>query len=128
MIPSALDEAALAALRADADANASPVTDPALLRKAELALAGADAAWLDRVVGHPARSWRHLGHAEMLLAVRAAETDARHLAALAEAEHEQLARERQAAAAAAQAKAEAAAEQWQRLREQLPVPVTVQHN
>jgi hypothetical protein len=128
MIPSALDEAALAVMRADAAAKASPFTDPALLRKAELALAGVDAAWLGRVIGHPARSWRYLSHAEMLLAVRAAETDAEHLAALAEAEHEQLARERQAAAAAAQAKAEAAAEQWQRLREQLPVPVTVQHN
>src|SRR5215831_5944269 len=128
MIPSALDQAALAALRADAAANASPFPDPALLRKAELALAGIDAAWLDRVIGHPARSWRHLSHAEMLLAVRAAETDAEHLAALAGAEHEQLTRERQAAAATAQAEAQAAAARWQRLREQLPVPVTVQHN
>ena len=34
MIPSALDEAALAALRADAEAKASTFADPALLRKA----------------------------------------------------------------------------------------------
>jgi hypothetical protein len=128
MIPSALDEAALAALRADAEASASPVADPALLRKAGLALAGIDAAWLERVVGHPARSWRYLSHAEMLLAVRAAEADAEHLAALAEAAHTKLTRERQAASATARAKAQAAAAQWQRLRDQLPVPVTVQHN
>ena len=128
VIPSALDEAALAAMRADAEATAGPFTDPALLRKAELALAGIDTAWLERVVGHPAGSWRSLSHAEMLLAVRAAETDAEHLAALAEAEQQKLARRRQATAAAAQATADAAAAQWQQLRAQLPVPVTVQHN
>ena len=128
LIPSALDEAALAAMRADAEAKAGPFTDPALLRKAELALAGVDAAWLERVVGHPARSWRHLSHAEVLLAVRAAETDAEHLAALAEAEHAKAARDRQDTAAAVQANTQAAAAYWQRLREQLPVPVTVQHN
>ena len=125
---SALDEAALAAMRADAEATAGPFTDPALLRKAELALAGINAAWLQRVVGHPAGSWRSLSHAEMLLAVRAAETDAEHLAALAESDRRKLAMQRQATAAAAQATADAAAAQWQQLRGQLPVPVAVRHN
>ena len=128
VIPSALDEAALAAMRADAEATACLSTDPALLPKAELAQAGIHTAWLGRVVGHPAGSWRSLSHAEMLLAVRAAETDAEHLAALAEAEQQKLATRRQATAAAAQATADAAAAQWQQLRGQLPVPVTVQHN
>ena len=128
VIASALDEAALAAMRADAEATAGPFADPALLRTAELALAGIDAAWLERVIGHQAGSWRSLGHAEMLLAVRAAETDAEHLAALAASNHRKQARERQVTGAAAQGQADAAAAHWQRLRGQLPVPVTVQHN
>ena len=127
-IASALDEAVLAAMRADAEAKASPFIDPALLRKAEVVLTGIDAGWLERVVGHPVPSWRHLNHAEMLLAVRATETDAEHLGALAEVERTKLAQQRQTAAASAQAKARAAAAQWQRLREQIPVPVAVQHN
>ena len=127
-IASTLDETVLAAMRADAEAKESPFIDPALLRKAEVVLAGIDAGWLERVVGHPVPSWRHLDHAEMLLAVRAAETDAEHLGALAEVERTKLAQQRQTAAASAQAKARAAAAQWQRLREQLPVPVAVQHN
>ena len=128
VIPSALDETALAALRADAAANVSPFTDPSVLRKAEGVLAGIDAGWLERVIGHPVKSWRYLNHAELLLAMRAAEADAEHLGALADAQRAALTRERQAAAAAAQAKAQAAADRWQRLREQLPVAVTVQHN
>jgi hypothetical protein len=127
-IASTLDETVLAAMRADAEAKASPFIDPALLRKAEVVLAGIDAGWLERVVGHPVPSWRHLNHAEMLLAVRATETDAEHLGALAEVERTKLAQQRQTAAASAQAEARAAAAQWQRLREQIPVPVAVQHN
>ena len=128
MIASALDEAALAAMRADTEATAGPFADPALLRTAELALAGIDAAWLERVIGHQAGSWRSLGHAEMLLAVRAAETDAEHLAALAASNHRKQAQKRRVTGAAAQGQADAAAAHWQRLRGPLPVPVTVQHN
>ncbi len=128
MVPSVLDEAALAVMRADARAGAGPFTDPAVLREAEMVLAGIDAGWLERVVGRPAGSWRHLNHGELLLAVRAAQADAGHLSALADARRAAATRERQGATAAAQAAARAAAARWQRLREQLPVPVTVQHN
>lgn len=128
VIPSVLDETAVAAMRADAAANVSPFTDPSVLRKAEGVLAGIDAGWLERVIGHRVASWRHLNNAELLLAIRAAEADAEHLGALADSQRAALTRERQAAVAAARAKAQAAADRWQRLREQLPVAVTVQHN
>jgi DNA polymerase-1 len=127
-VSSVLDEAALARMRAEAASEASPFTDPALLRKAEALLAAADHGWLDRVVGHPVPSYRSLSQADLLAAVRAAEVDAAHLEALAAARRAGARRARQRQAETAAQAARAGHDRWRALRSRLPVPVTVQHN
>ena len=123
-----LDENALALIRREAAASASPFIDPALLREAEQVMHLAPADWLARVTGRPVPSWRRMSNLELTVAVRAIRADRAHLDALREAEQ---ARWRRAAAesrheAAAAAQAERAS--WEALRARLPVPVTVQHN
>ena len=71
MATSALDDATLDAMRAEAEADRSPFIDPAVLRQAQAILPGLDRAWLVRIIGHSG-SWRYFTNAEMRLAVRAA--------------------------------------------------------
>lgn len=125
---SALDDATLARMRAEAAVKAGPFVDPALLRDADALLPGIDAEWLARIIGHPVRSYRTFTNAELFLAVHAAQADAEYLRALAAARRAEQGRAGREAAAAAQAQAQAVRDAWQALASRLPVPVAVWHN
>lgn len=128
MATSALDEATLAGMRAEAAADRSPFIDPATFREAQVVLAGIDPAWLDRVAGHPVRSWGHLTSAELTVAVRAAKADAAYLRAVVDERAARAREESQRRAEADAAVAQAIRAAWEALRERLPVPVAVCHN
>lgn len=125
---SALDDAALAAMRAEAEADRSPFINPAVFRDAQSLLPGIDHAWLARVTGREVRSWQRLAPAELTLAVAAAKADAAYLQALGvqrRAAQQAASRQRAGEAAAA---AQAERDAWEALRGRLPVPVQVCHN
>jgi hypothetical protein len=128
MITSALDDATLTRMRAEAAADRSPFIDPRLLREAGQVLPWVDRGWLTRVIGRQESSWMHLGNAEMSLAVRAAEADAAYLQSLRDqvsAEREERSRIERAETVALKA---AERQAWEDLRAKLPVLVEVMHN
>ena len=127
MATSALDDATLDAMRAEAEAGRSPFIDPAVLRQAQAILPGLDRAWLVRVIGHSG-SWRYFTNAEMRLAVRAAQADAEYLKAVTAARVAAAQEESRRRTERAAAEAEVEREAWITLRARLPVPVTVCHN
>jgi hypothetical protein len=125
---SVLDDATLARVRQEATAKASPFVDPAIVREAQTVLAGVPDEWLARVTGQPGVSWRYLGNADLVLAVRAARADQAHLVALRTARHAERERQQTAADVAARAAQRAERAAWAALAARLPVPVAVQHN
>lgn len=125
-----LDEPTIAAMRAQAvaDGGGNPFIDPALIREAESVMPRTNPAWLERVIGHPVPSWRHLSYPELLLAVRAAKADAAHLQAVADAQRTEWQHANWEASEASRAADKAIRDAWTELRGQLPVPVEVWHN
>ena len=128
MTASALDDATLAAWRAEAAADRNPFTDPALIRQAETVLARVSAEWLSRVVGHPAAWWGRLDNHELIVAVRAAEADAGYFQALATEQDAVRAEANRVAAGKERAAAAAERAAWEELRSRLPVLADVCHN
>jgi len=135
MTTSALDDATLTAMRAEAEAgDRSPFIDPALLREAEALIHLANDEWLARVLGHTVdryqglAAWRYLTQAELALTVRAINTDRAHLEAVAAERRAAQERVRAEQATEAAAARQAERDGWEALRARLPVPVQVCHN
>jgi hypothetical protein len=127
---SALDDATLARLRAEAADQASPFTDPALYRDAGNLMHLATGEWLARVMGRPARpsAWRYFSNSELALCVAAMKADRAYLIALAAERAAERQRAAQAETGAWIAAEQAERDKWEALRGQLPVPVAVWHN
>jgi hypothetical protein len=125
---SALDDATLARMRAEAEAERSPFIDPRVFRQAQTALARVGAEWLSRIAGRPVTGWAQLANHELIVAVRAAEADAGYFQGL-RAEQDAI---RAEAGRVSRAEADAAAAEerraWEDLRARLPVLVDVMHN
>jgi hypothetical protein len=127
-VPSILDAATLARLRADARAHRSPFTDPALIRDAAEVLGRAGAQWLTLAVGRPAGHWQRLSNEELHVAVQAARLDHAHLTAAREAHRATYEEDRRRRAAEGATLRRAAVDAWAALRAAQPVPVAVRHN
>jgi hypothetical protein len=127
-IVSALDDAMLTRMRAEAAADRSPFIDPRLWRSAQEVLPRVDRGWLTRVIGRQETSWMHLGNAEMSLALRAAEADPAYLQSIRDREAAEREERRRVERAETAALIAAERQAWEDLRAKLPVLVEVMHN
>ena len=126
VIPSALDDNTLAALRQQAAAYVSQFIDPALVRAGQLRLPAVDRSWLERVLGRDeTRGWRYLDNDKLWLALAALDIDAAHIESVAAAGRAAWREPRVTDGEAARRADEQA---WADLRAALPVRVEVQHN
>ena len=130
MSASVLDEATLAQWRAAAQAEASQLVDPAMLRDAQQLMPLATDEWLSRTLGRPAttRAWMTMSNPELAVAVRALLADRAHLEALRKAQRAERQRTAEQGRRAAEAAAQAERDEWAALAATLPVPVEVWHN